>query len=333
VLRTDALAPTVVLAGRGSDPHVALLVRALRALGADPLVFGGQFSDPAPKVSYRHDGVPVVRWASHARERATTSVGAIWWRGLPALEWSAPVTDSGAREFADHQTTAFLNGVFRATDAYWMNHPDRLQAARHKIPQITLAHRVGFDVPKTLATNDPEEIRGFFEDCDGSVVTKIVSSVPPRPKEADEYSVYTSILRPEDLEAEEDLAAGPALYQERIAKHHELRVTVVGDVCVACRIDSQDFAETKVDWRRFSGHRVPRHSRVDVDNATIERCLKMVRYLGLAYAAIDLIVSRDGRVVFLELNPSGAWAWLDAAVDAGITDLVAGRLLGRAERT
>lgn len=59
----------------------------------------------------------------------------------------------------------------------------------------------------------------------------------------------------------------------------------------------------------------------------------MVRYLGLAYAAIDLIVSRDGRVVFLELNPSGAWAWLDAAVDAGITDLVAGRLLGRAERT
>jgi glutathione synthase/RimK-type ligase-like ATP-grasp enzyme len=42
-----------------------------------------------------------------------------------------------------------------------------------------------------------------------------------------------------------------------------------------------------------------------------ERCLELVRAYGLEFAAIDLVRARDGRYVFLEINPNGQWAWLE----------------------
>jgi glutathione synthase/RimK-type ligase-like ATP-grasp enzyme len=34
----------------------------------------------------------------------------------------------------------------------------------------------------------------------------------------------------------------------------------------------------------------------------------------LKFGAIDLILTPAGEYVFLEVNPNGQWAWLDAAV-------------------
>ena len=37
----------------------------------------------------------------------------------------------------------------------------------------------------------------------------------------------------------------------------------------------------------------------------------MLEAMGLHYGAFDFIEDLEGRLVFLEINPTGEWAWLE----------------------
>jgi glutathione synthase/RimK-type ligase-like ATP-grasp enzyme len=61
-----------------------------------------------------------------------------------------------------------------------------------------------------------------------------------------------------------------------------------------------------------------------------ERCVRLVEKLELCYGAIDLIPTPDGRYVFIEINPSGQYLWIEnetgLPITAAICDLLmAGR--------
>ena len=43
----------------------------------------------------------------------------------------------------------------------------------------------------------------------------------------------------------------------------------------------------------------------------VERCLALAQELGLQYAGIDLIVTPEGDIVFLELGPYSSWVWAE----------------------
>ena len=56
--------------------------------------------------------------------------------------------------------------------------------------------------------------------------------------------------------------------------------------------------------------------------------------LNLEYGASDWIVEDDGRHVLLEVNPHGAWLWLEHEIaDLGITDAIAEALDSKARET
>ena len=48
--------------------------------------------------------------------------------------------------------------------------------------------------------------------------------------------------------------------------------------------------------------------------------------LGLAFAAIDLIVDEHDCCYFLEINPTGQWGWIEKALKMPITDAILDRL-------
>ena len=41
----------------------------------------------------------------------------------------------------------------------------------------------------------------------------------------------------------------------------------------------------------------------------------MLNELGLIYGAFDFIRTPNGKLVFLEINPTGEWAWLEEKLD------------------
>ncbi len=57
---------------------------------------------------------------------------------------------------------------------------------------------------------------------------------------------------------------------------------------------------------------------VTYENVSPPACVKaalmqLVRSYHLRFAAIDMIVDKQGAWIFLEINPNGQWAWLDLA--------------------
>jgi D-alanine-D-alanine ligase-like ATP-grasp enzyme len=48
-----------------------------------------------------------------------------------------------------------------------------------------------------------------------------------------------------------------------------------------------------------------------------------MRRLGLTFGALDFVMTADGDLVFLEVNPNGQWLWLDDQLDFGISEAVA----------
>jgi glutathione synthase/RimK-type ligase-like ATP-grasp enzyme len=137
--------------------------------------------------------------------------------------------------------------------------------------------------------------------------------------------LFTGLVSAETLANLDLIRITPGIFQERIDKSYELRITVIGSRIFAVKIDSQALAETQLDWR---------HAQHDVayEVATLPNEITMkinafMQSLGLVYGAFDFIVTPDGRYVFLEVNPGGAYMWVEAATGLAITPALADALI------
>jgi len=206
-----------------------------------------------------------------------------------------------------------------------VNPVDRAARARDKGLQLRVARRLGLRVPETLVTNCPDTARAFCRRF-GEVVFKTLN--PPQVDQDGACSwISTTLLDPADLDALDGLRHGPGIFQPRVAKRFDLRVTLVGERVFPVEIHSQGQPGTAVDFRRCWAlgvdlphrvHRLPRPVRA--------RCLALARALGLVYCALDLVVTPEGEYVFLEANPAGQYGWIEHATGLPITRALAGLL-------
>jgi len=214
-----------------------------------------------------------------------------------------------------------LDGVVRVVNGF-----EQTLAAEEKARQLDHAVALGFDVPDTLVTNDPDAVRAFVDRHRGRVVTKLQGPLSQSMDGAGDF-VYTSRLVEADLARLDGLSLAPQVFQEEIAKAMELRVVVVGDRAFSGAIDTRAIPHAAVDWRRARASDDVAWRTVTVDQAFVRRSITLVRALGLTTGAIDAIVTPDGRTVFLEINPAGEWGFLERDLGLPIGDAIAGALL------
>lgn len=205
-------------------------------------------------------------------------------------------------------------------DARWMNHPTAVWQAEYKPYQLSLASKLGLLIPRTIITNDPDEIRTAFNEF-GKMIVK-----PARTghivRNGTEFSVFTSQVLTEHLGELESARLSPSIYQELIPKQFDIRVTIVGQRIFAAAIDSQSDPSATIDWRCTSNPQLP-HYRVVLPEHVIGQLLRLMDALGLVFGAIDLIQTTKGDYYFLEVNPSGQWLWMDDMLNLGISDSIA----------
>ncbi len=252
-------------------------------------------------------------------------VTAVLYRHLHLRE-APQISDPAAREMAESELRATLEGSLLAIDAYWLNHPYANRLARNKPLQLALAAREGLSVPETRITDDPEEIRALHRNWGGRMIAKLVGGQIAAPTVDEQYVIYTTLVEENDLRSDAALAACPAIYQQQIEKAFDLRVTVVGERLFACRIDSQDNERGVVDWRRAGAGTLPIRP-CELDGDTAGKCLALMRRLGLDLAGLDLIVTPDGETIFLEVNAMGQWLWVQEAAGMPIASAIVDQLL------
>jgi glutathione synthase/RimK-type ligase-like ATP-grasp enzyme len=106
-----------------------------------------------------------------------------------------------------------------------------------------------------------------------------------------------------------------------VPKRVELRITVVGDQVFAAEIHSQKAKRTRIDWRRYDLAHTPHYPHTLPDEVR-RSCVELVRRLGLCYGAIDMVLTPDGRYVFLEINPNGQFLWIEQLTGMPISDAI-----------
>jgi hypothetical protein len=247
-------------------------------------------------------------------------IGSAWFRypagpSLPAAE------DRCAADFITREAAGFLVGFWETMPWFWMNRPSAVALSGSKLRQLAQASAFGFRVPETLITNCPKAARDFIGGRDGiakAVVNGGLSGAGRR------YAIYTTPVTSDDLAAGA-IRASPIIFQERIANDFDLRVTVVGTRVFATRIWIRN-RDGEADWRAvdpsrlsYECHRLP--SALEAD------CIALVKSFALNFAALDFIVTPEGEHVFLEINPSGQWGWLEQATEVTITDAIVDQLI------
>lgn len=315
---------TLVLAvSNTADTHVPLVSQRLADAGHQVVRFDTDRVGKGCSISFASEGRRADPYLIvDDVVISATDVGSVWWRRPEAIRPGA-FQDAEAGRFAEQEWAAAVHGVLRSIDALWVSHPESIKLASHKIMQLQLAQRLGLQTPATLVSADPSQVREFCERNDYRVVAKLVSGGPPRVEPPTlQYMVFTAPVTPDDVADDVAVAAAPAIYQRYVEKDYELRVTVVGDSVFACAIDSQATPGTSIDWRRYDLDRTP-HRAVSLPSELREACLELTRQLGLAFSAIDLVMTPDGDPVFLEANPNGQWGWIEELTELPIAQAVA----------
>lgn len=193
-------------------------------------------------------------------------------------------------------------------DGFWVNDPDARNRAEHKPLQQLLAGRLGFAMPETLVTNDPDEVRHFIAASGGRVVYKTLHPAAWSDG-AKRWQPATELVSADDVCDDDSVALVPAIYQQLVPKLYELRVTVIGNRLFAARLDSQATEHGRLDWRR-AGNAI--HAEAcELPDAIAELCLALTCRLGLVFGCIDLIVRPDGTHVFLEINQMGQFLFVE----------------------
>lgn len=212
--------------------------------------------------------------------------------------------------FAARECRRFLNCMFHGagSEAFWVNPAFGASRAELKTEQLKAAVKAGLGIPTTLCSNDPARIRQFIRDSHAPVIYKAFYPVSWETTDG-VATLFSSRVTQEDLPDDALLQAVPGIYQVMVPKAYELRVTAIGDVLVAAKLDSQAIPSARLDWRAAK-ESVPL-APTDLPEALGNSCRAVMAELGIVFGCFDLIVTPEGDTVFLEVNEAGSFLWLE----------------------
>jgi len=258
-------------------------------------------------------------------------VTAVWHRRISFGAHLPAGLDKQLRHASLGETSAAAHGMLASLNAFRIDHIQHIRRAENKQLQLQVARELGLDIPRTLTTNDPTAVRAFAKSCEGGIVTKMLSSFAIY-EEGKELVVFTNRVKPEDLADLSGLSICPATFQELVPKSLEIRVTVVGQRVMSASIDSQVSERAAHDWRRDGVRMLEDWRPYQLPPEIEEKILHLMDYFSLNYGAIDIILTPDGKHVFIELNPCGEFFWLERTPGLPISGAIADLLLGHSQR-
>lgn len=257
---------------------------------------------------------------------AIDEIKSVWLRRIVTPDISNfNIVNDDARNFAIQEYDFSLRWLINFFDCLVVDREENLIKARNKFLQLKIAQKVGFIIPSTLITNDSEQAREFVAAHEKSIV-KSIGGYGKRLANGFE-SAYSNIITPRIVAQFDSLKLAPVCLQEYIDKKFELRVTIIKDRIFTCKIDSQNQAETKVDWRKGGGNL--KHTVYVLDSIVSGKLIQMMQFFQINFAAFDLVVTPKDEIVFLEMNPSGQFVWIEELTGMPITDTLIDFLIGK----
>lgn len=254
-----------------------------------------------------------VKWSSSGIDFAVNSdvFDVVWFRRpkMPVLPGTA-FLHIDDRKHAKMECEMLFHTFWEviSPSAMWINPPSKAKSANSKLLQLKKALEVGLKVPETIITNNPDKIRNFL----GLYKEVVYKTLYPLSwgKGNDIRSAFTSEIHLHSLPSDQILKLTPGIFQKKIQKAYELRVTYFGNYPVAVKLCSQKTGRENLDWRSLPVEEmfVENYNLPETIN---KKCKALMRKLGLIFGCFDLIVTPDNEYYFLEVNESGQFLWIE----------------------
>jgi glutathione synthase/RimK-type ligase-like ATP-grasp enzyme len=312
--------PKVLILTQEFDPTVDPVVKSLMSRDVEVIRVDLSYF-PSKLVFTTSDFDGDRRQLLHRGRRVDLdSLSAVWYRRPTAFVFNSQMTEAEL-QFARNEALHGIGGILRGTECLWVNRPDVDAVAELKPYHLRLAKRLGFTVPRTLITNDPDEVRELITTSDRPIVYKAFSAGVIHYPGGFPTGLYTTIVGKEVLDHVDRVRHTMCIFQEYVEKAYEIRLTVIGNTYFPVVIDSQSKPTTSVDWR--GENMLPYGPYQPLPDDIVERTQRLLTELNVVYAAIDFIVTPSGEYVFLEVNPCGQFMWMQHDLGLPLSDTIA----------
>lgn len=305
---------TILIPTSLHDVHALAVDYAINKLNQNVRVirwFGADFPSIQNQTFKLENGVYNFSVVTADANFDISDIDLIWFRrpGYPIINLSEQHPD---HEHADRESRHFFGNTWEIFPdrVQWVNNFNNARRADNKFKQLRLAVEVGLKVPSTLSSSDPTAIRGFFQKYNGNVIYKSFSGVFDWEEEGKLFRQYAAPVTPNALQSDEMLKISLSIYQEYIAKKYEIRILYIDGVFIACKINANNHHSGKHDWRA-SPRSLLKIEPYEIPYFVKDKIKLLMQKLGLVTGSIDMIVSEDDEYVFLEVNESGQFLWME----------------------
>ena len=205
----------------------------------------------------------------------------------------------------------------------WINpYENEKKIDGNKMLQLKVAQRNNLTIPKTIFSNDEENITAFFHKyCKGKAIAKL-HGVTAKTMSG-ENMMSTTVIEEETLEHLSDIAYCPMIFQPYIDKEYELRIVYIDGEFFTGMINNSENADWRIAREGYFW------SAYELPDPVKENLTSMMKEMGLYIGAIDMIKGKDGQYYFLEVNPQGEWGMLQKELGFPIAERIADNLIKR----
>lgn len=150
----------------------------------------------------------------------------VWLRRLGQSKSVSPLLAPADIPMANLQAQRSAEGIrsIFSPRSVWVNPLEARAEANSKPAQLVAARNAGFQIPETLISNDPDEIRNFWVEHNGDVICKFFTPAFWRREDGRVSGLFTARLDETLLDNRAAFTSCPAIYQTLIAKKADIRV-------------------------------------------------------------------------------------------------------------
>ncbi|MBD2452292.1 MvdD family ATP-grasp ribosomal peptide maturase [Nostoc sp. FACHB-152] len=319
---------TVLIITHSQDNEsISLVTQAIESYGGKVFRFDTDRFPTEVQLDVYYSNSEQVILTADDQKLDLNEVSSVWYRRIAIGSRIPNTMDKQLRQASIQESRVTIMGMIASIRGFHLDPQPNIRRAENKQLQLQVARELGLDTPRTLTTNNPQAVKKFFQECEGEIITKMLSSFAIYDQQGQEQVVFTNPVSSEDLENLDGLRFCPMTFQEKVPKALELRTTIVGKQIFTAAVDSQALDNARYDWRKQGIALLDAWQPYNLPQDVEEKLLKLMANFGLNYGAIDIIVTPDNRYVFLEVNPVGEFFWLERCPGLPISQAIAQVLL------
>lgn len=232
-----------------------------------------------------------------------------WYYGISIIPSNNDPNSVYIAQMIERESTSAVESLFSTLDCLWVNSLEAIEMHRKKSYQLYIMAKNGIRVPKTLITNNKDELMPFFEVNDGLLIYKPVRG-----------GAHTEKIKQSDFSEERlnSLKYCPVQFQEYI-EGVDIRVYVIGD-----KIFSAEIRAKTIDFREDPDAKI---IPVELPENVKQDCLKILDLMHLKFSGIDIRKNTSGEYVFIEANPSPMFTYFEGKTGFPISETLVQMLI------